>query len=272
MEITPLRESLCEKTYCAVTHQEGIVHKYLTFPMRCKSWDCPKCRKIKTEEYRKRMDAFQELPNLYFYTLTYDHSASLADTWATYNSAWNRLRTALAKRYGKFNYVRVLEPHKDPCYPHVHVIADKYFEPSYFGPEAVSAGFGWQLDSKKIDGPEALSYIVKYLSKEWPSQEAVALRKQYRCRIITFSRGLLAPINRVGGWKMLCRGSEFGACLDHILVNYTWQTEGDPRVVYERTEDTWYEVHIIFDATPMPGHSNAQELFDDYDRVHRQQE
>ena len=51
MEQTLIRESLCEKTFCAVTHQEGEVHKYLAFPMRCKSWDCPKCRKIGQGSY-----------------------------------------------------------------------------------------------------------------------------------------------------------------------------------------------------------------------------
>jgi hypothetical protein len=264
MEQAILRESLCEKTYCAVTHSEGEVHKFLAFPMRCKSWDCPTCRKIKTAEYRKRMSTLGQLPNLYFYTFTFDSTHDLQTAWATYNSAWNRFRTAAAKRYGHFNYVRVLEPQPGRGYPHVHVIADQWFEPTWLGPEAVKSGFGYQLDSQKIDSAEALEYITKYLSKEWPNQESIALRKQYRCRIITFSHVLLAPIVRQDGWEMLARGTDFGSCLDHILVAYTWRTDAEPRVVYERDEGNRYEIHIVFESVPPPGAFTRQEEFWDH--------
>ena len=265
MEQTLVRESLCEKTFCAVTHQEGEVHKYLAFPMRCKSWDCPKCRKIKTSEYRKRMKSLGELPSLYFYTFTYDSKLDLAEAWATYNVAWNRLRTAAAKRYGRFNYVRVLEAQPHRGYPHVHVIADKWFEPTWLGPECVSAGFGYQLDSQKIDSLEALDYISKYLSKEWTNETSVMLRKENRCRIISFSRGLLSPVLRKGSWEILARSTDLGCCMDHILTSYTWVQDAKPSVVYERDEGDWYEVHVVFERICPPGAFSLMDRIGDND-------
>lgn len=272
MEQSITRESLCEKTYCAVTHSDDAVQKYLAFPLRCKTWECPKCRKIKARDYRSRMSRMRELPALYMYSFTFDTKMTKEEAWATYNKAWNRLRTNLVKQCGKFNYVRVLEPQPGRNYPHIHVIADCYFAPTILGPATVSAGFGYQLEGHQIDSEDALDYVVKYLTKSWPTGESVRLRKENRCRIISFSRGFLSPKLRPEGWKLLIHGTDFESCLDHILVDYTWKTTEKAHVIYENEQDSSYEVHIVWEKIVPPGAFSAKEQIDDDRKNLRQDE
>jgi hypothetical protein len=238
--------SLCEKYYCAVHHRTGNVSKYLAFPMRCKTWDCPVCRPIKALNYKERMKKLKCLQNLNFYTLTFFHSAPPAEVWENASKCWNRLRTNLRNRFGPFNYVRILETHKNSPYPHFHFVADYRFPPTALGTAAVAAGFGYQIDSQAIDSDRALDYVLKYLTKEWPRDDSKEYRKQYKCRIISFSRGLLSPSRRVTNWELLCYNSSLGACLDHINVDYTWRTDEKPLSICESGDDLHHEVHIVW--------------------------
>jgi hypothetical protein len=209
------------------------------------------------------MSRLKEMPFLYFYTFTFDSRETLEQCWADYNASWNRFRTAARKKYGAFNYVRVLEPQPGRNYPHIHVITDMWFQPSWMGPEAVSAGFGYQMDGKRIEGPEALSYVAKYLTKEWPTTESIQFRKANRCRIISFSRGLLSPALRSDGWKLLLRAADFDVCLDHILVDYTWRTDVTPKIEYEQMRENGYEIHVVFESIVMPGTPPIRQLTPD---------
>jgi hypothetical protein len=244
------REDLCSKYFCAIFNKQADVTRYLSIPLRCKSWDCPTCRRVKTDQYAKRMQKLHGLPKLYFYTLTYFHSCTPDEAWKTYSKAWNRFRTALAKKYGSFNYVRVLESHKSSPYPHLHIIADIDIPPTYLNKEALSAGFGYQMDKQEITSDRAFGYIRKYLQKEWSNEEARWLRKKYRCRLISFSRGLLSPLNRSTEWNSLILGSDFEACLDHIRNDYEWNTELKPTVTYEKIEDSYAEITVMWSERP----------------------
>lgn len=240
------REDLCSKYYCSCFQDLTDATRYIAFPMRCKSWDCPDCRKIKAIEYTGRMSALQKLPNLYFYTLTYYHSVTPDKAWKDYNVAWNRFRTAAAKKFGSFNYVRVLESHKKSPYPHLHIIADQHFNATWFNREVLNAGFGFQMDAKEITSAGAFHYIKKYLTKEWTNEEAKWLRKKYRCRIITFSRGLLSPIQRGKEWEQLLVGTTLDACIDHIRTDYEWRPGVRGIVSNEEDRGDSYECTILW--------------------------
>jgi hypothetical protein len=246
------REELCKKFFCGVFSNESEVTRYLAFPLRCKSWDCPECRSAKAEEYRKRMLRIDDGRRLWMYTLTYFHSCGAEDAWKNYNAAWNRLRTHARKKYGSFDYIRVLESHTNSPYPHLHIIADIELKPSWFGPAAVAAGFGYQLDSHEISGEGALNYIRKYLTKEWTNEQSWALRKKYRCRIISFSRGLLSPLPQKHGWSQLIVGTNFDTCLEHIRNDYEWTTGKKGLVSYEDIREDFAEITIVWHDRPEP--------------------
>lgn len=242
----PRREDLCRNFFCSV-FQNGIdTTRYLMFPLRCKSWDCPECRKDKAQSYRERMQKLYDGRGLWFYTLTYYHSVSPAEAWATYNAAWNRLRTNLSKQCGHFNYVRILESHNASPYPHLHIIADVKIKPTMLNKAALAAGFGYQMDCKPVTSQGAMAYIVKYLTKEWTNAEGWSLRKKYRCRVISCSRGLLSPERRSEGWKSLLTGSDFGSCLDHIRLDYQWRTDARATVTHELIEPDFAEITVVW--------------------------
>jgi hypothetical protein len=103
--------------------------------------------------------------SLWMYTFTYYHSKPPLEVWSEYSAAWNRFRTAAAKRYGRFAYARVLEHHHKSPYPHLHIIADKEFGAVWLAAELKSAGFGYQAKCKPITSEGAITYVTKYLTK-----------------------------------------------------------------------------------------------------------
>lgn len=263
------RTDICGQYFCAMKNESSDFARYLAFPLRCKTWECPTCRRIKADEYRDRAMKLQMLPQLYMLTLTYFRGMSLEDAWRTYNDSWNRLRTALVKRYGHFNFIRVLEHHKNKPYPHLHIIVDVYFEPHWFGPEVVRAGFGYQMDMHPITGDGAIGYVLKYLSKGFTSDQAIALRRAYRCRIISFSRGLLSPAKRSDGWNLLVLGSGFDVCLDHIKTDYTWRTGRQYEVSYENVGDSSAEITVFWTDRPIEELNSTTDTWEPDDWVVR---
>jgi len=240
----------CGKYYAAVKRCSGEEIKYLVFPTRCKSWDCPVCRPIKAKEYRNRISLLFDGRQLYFYTLTYRHFISADLAWATYNDAWNRLRTNLTRQFGKYEFVRVLESHKESPYPHLHVITDCYFPPVKFGPAAVRAGFGYQMRSSKIDRDDAYSYLLKYLTKEWKNREGWELRKQNRCRLITFSRGIKKPIVESGSWSLVKFDRNYENCKDAVLVDATWNPHWRTSIISEIDCGGLYQLVCVCEVVP----------------------
>jgi hypothetical protein len=241
---TKRREDLCKKYFYAISSKSEEVQRFIAAPMCCKSWDCPSCRAAKSRDYVKRMQTMWSRPKLFFLTLTYFHSITPDEAWSTYNAAWNRLRTNLSKQFGTFNYVRVLESHNKSAYPHLHLITDKRFPDAKFGPAALAAGFGYQIKQRPITTDGARFYISKYLTKEWKNEEGWRLRKKYRCRIISFSRGLMSPKMSGGNWNSLLVGSTFSECIERIYTEVGWSL--NPRLVVrnELIEENYAEITV----------------------------
>jgi len=246
--VKDIQKPPCGKYFIALSKRASGVARYMAFPLRCHSWDCPRCRAKKASDYRDRMLRVEAAEQLYMITLTYYHDITPDQAWMTYNAAWNRLRTALKKKFGPFNYVRVLESHKESPYPHLHVICDKSFEPRVFGPLAVGAGFGYQLKISPITGDGAIGYVTKYLTKEWKNVESWELRRKYHCRLISFSSGLLSPARQSAGWRRLFIGTDLQSCVNCINGAREFCGEMDCTTSWDVAEEEFYEITVVFNS------------------------
>lgn len=242
----------CGNTYLSVFQDVGDARRYRAFPLRCKSWDCEECRKVKSKEYQNRIRRLFDGRQLYHYTLTYFHSNTPDAAWSTYNQAWNRLRTNLRKQYGRFSYVRVLESHEQSPYPHLHLLVDKGFKVSTFGVSAMSAGFGYQIKIRKVTTAGAMFYLTKYLTKPWASAEGWELRKKYHCRVISFSSDLCEKVKKSKSWEILFMALGLDEAVDIIRTDYTWRANSTYEVTAERSFAGNYETTVYFRMMP-PG-------------------
>jgi hypothetical protein len=161
-----------------------------TVLLRCKSWKCPVCAKQnawilkkKTESALQGMiskvksNGFRTKYYVKFLTLTVPGKSFRAKVTREYaeelmKKAFNKLMTALRKKYGKYEYIWGCEPQGDG-YPHMHVVLIghniapvgildniknlwiKKYKMGFVKINAVTGGI------KKIS-----SYLSKYISKE----------------------------------------------------------------------------------------------------------
>lgn len=117
---------------------------------------------------------------------------------------FNTCRTSLVRKYGKFMYFRVHEPHQDGV-PHLHVLfAGKNVIPKSFYDDLQrlwqNGGLGWvKLSTIKDkngrpiksfnDAKHAVNYLCKYLTK------GMQTAGKYK-RVFSSSRGALMPIQK----------------------------------------------------------------------------
>ena len=244
------REDLCGHFFSPIKRSRGQYTEYAIVPVRCGSWECPTCRRIKSEQYRDRIKALFDGRKLWFVTLTYYHDRSPDDAWRTYNAAWNRLRTNLSKRYGKFSFVRVLESHKSSPYPHLHCIIDRDVPPTVFGPACKAAGFGYQIEIKPVTTSYARYYVTKYLQKEWTNETSLAIIRKRHCRRISFSRDIFKREGRTAGWTALSQPCPRDVADGIVETDIEWTTTGKliPHRIVERDDFCW----MSFEYEPLP--------------------
>jgi hypothetical protein len=235
----------CVRGFLAVDSKNGNTVRYKAFPMRCKSWDCPHCAKIKGEAYQKRMQPLFEAEKLFFYTFTFYHNKPVLEAWQSVQKSWNRFRTAAAKKYGRFSYVRVLEHHHKSDYPHLHVIADIRFSSVWLALELKNAGFGYQCKAEPVTSDRAAWYISKYLTKPWDSGVCRTIRKNLRLRLISFGGDACTPKRGDGKWRLLAMGLNCGEALECIHRDVEWRYGQLAKVTYEETGFDSYEMTII---------------------------
>jgi len=109
----------------------------------------------------------------------------------------------MAKHYGRFNYIRIVEPHKKGGWPHLHVLIDGCNMHDDVVKHVTNCGFGWNTHVTHISPEDAARYMCKYLSKEWPTGDAQLLRETSKTRIVCVSRGMPAIFTRVSEWELL---------------------------------------------------------------------
>lgn len=193
----------CGSTFLYIKRTINRKHLFAFVPSRCKSWSCPKCRPVKANIVREYiLENFNSEP-LFMLTLTFFHSGSPLETWKNLGSCWNRMRTYISKKYGRFDYLRIVEPHKLGGWPHMHILIKGHVTKVDVVKKIVSWGFGWNMECQRIPVKEAAKYISKYLTKEWPSADADVLRIATKTRIVSVSRGMPAIFTPASEWAVV---------------------------------------------------------------------
>lgn len=234
----PRQELLgCERYFLGIKTINDNVVRYKGFPVRCNSWDCPTCARIKADQYRERMQPLFESHSLYFYTFTFRHNAAPVDVWGAVSKCWNRLRTAAVKQHGSFSYARVLEHHHASPYPHLHVIADINLPPTWLGPELIRAGFGYQCVCKPVTSKGAAIYVSKYLTKPWTDEACKNIRKNLKLRLISFGGTACTPIPHGSVWRVIGRSTICNKIIDTILIDLEWTHGSKCEKTYEAIFD-----------------------------------
>lgn len=172
-------------------------------PVSCKSWSCPKCRHIKADQVKAFIRKHFSSCKVWMLTFTYNRSSTALEAWKNMGENLNRMLTYARKYSGSFNYVRVVEPHKDGSWPHIHMLVDTPIATTTFVKNITNWGFGWNFHCKLMEGLQASNYMSKYLTKEWPSGDADLLRQIARTRIVSSSRKLGPIFKSTSDWSVV---------------------------------------------------------------------
>jgi len=193
----------CGKKFLFIRKKIGLSFVYSFLPALCKSWGCSFCRSKKSAVVRNFIERSFSGRQVWMLSLTYFHSGDPLDTWSTIGKTCNRLLTYARKYSGSFDYVRVIEPHADGCWPHVHILCSKPIATVEFVRRVTDWGFGWNFHSKPISADRAASYVSKYLTKSWPPGSAELNRVISGTRIVTASQSLGAIFATDHTWECI---------------------------------------------------------------------
>jgi hypothetical protein len=102
--------------------------KILIARTRCKMWTCPYCAVVNQKKWRARIIEHIETSNesWTWFTLTAHSKKRGKASLDNLRRAWDTLMKRMKRMYGKFQYCRVYERHKDGSY-HLHAIASFHF-------------------------------------------------------------------------------------------------------------------------------------------------
>lgn len=204
---------ICGKTFLYLYKKINGRSIFAFIPARCKSWSCNTCRAIKARIVREYIKANFTSNNLFMITLTFYHSGTALEAWENVGPCWNRMRTYITKRFGKFNYLRIVEPHKDGGWPHLHVLIDGYILDTEIIKRVTEWGFGWNFSCVRVHPDSVANYLSKYLTKPWPAGTAEFNRVASKCRIVSVSRGMPAIFTKESEWECV----KYDCQSDHTL-------------------------------------------------------
>jgi len=211
---------ICGKTYLYLRKKVNKRFLFAFVPARCKSWSCKNCRPIKACIVKNYVRENFVGDDLYMLTLTFFHSGTALDAWLKLGSCWNLLRTYASKRYGKFDYLRIVEPHKKGGWPHLHILIKGCKIDSTILKKVVHWGFGWNSQVTRISAPAAVYYISKYLSKNNTDATSDVLRQSSKCRVVSVSRGMPPIFTVKSEWDVVQynRPSEHASFMANAII------------------------------------------------------
>lgn len=195
--------SKCGQTYLFMHKTTDKGSDVALIPLLCKSWSCKTCRPKKADQVKLFIRKNFTERKVWMLTFTYSHVGTALNAWKGIGKDLNRMLSFARKYTGKFNYVRVVEPHKDGSWPHVHMLVDKDICSVNFVKLVTEWGFGWNFHCEPMDGVKASNYMSKYLTKEWPEGDADLLRQLSKTRIVSSSRELGPIFKCVSDWKVV---------------------------------------------------------------------
>ena len=138
------------------------------WPVRCKSWSCPKCAPIRRRQLRAK--AYAGNPTT-FITLTSNphYGIDPTDRAKRMAEAWRKLLRRIEQKYhyGKIAYLIVIEA-TARGEPHMHVLArTKYIDQKWLSQQWEDLTGAKIVHIKKIDNQgQAARYVAKYTSKK----------------------------------------------------------------------------------------------------------
>lgn len=195
---------VCSQKFLHLQKIDANEQSQLVVRMACGRWDCPDCRSKKSKKIQSFIKSRFKRKSMYMLTFTFFQSKSVIETWAGVGKAWNRFASYVRGSTGKFDYIRILEPHKKGGYPHMHVLTSTFVAKKKAVELITKHGFGWNFSSKKISLENAARYVSKYLSKEWFNAEYYHFREVAKTRLVQGSRGLGAIFKKTSsGWTLV---------------------------------------------------------------------
>lgn len=157
----------------------------------CKSWNCPRCAPKKAEAVSAKVQQNFRSERVRFLTLTIRPRASLPEAIIHINTAWNRLRLKITRKYGKIKYFKTIEPQGNTRMPHFHVLINIYIDNNWLGPALESSGFGPIRHITLVRQDLVLPYVLKYLRKGIKSIPFLDALLLIHGRRYSFSHGMI---------------------------------------------------------------------------------
>lgn len=170
----------CENFNALATSDNGQVIKIAR--IGCGQWNCEYCAKVLARQWRARIiDAVNKIGGMWsWFTLTaHGKKRGAVNSIANLRGAWDTLMKRMKRKYGKFEYVRVFEQHKDGSF-HIHAIGNFHFgdirtrkqrdgkEVKYskwLAKTAKELGIGYYTHADDIEENHHAGYVASYVTK-----------------------------------------------------------------------------------------------------------
>jgi len=221
----PLYITACrENRWSIATWPKSDPSRVMFRPFRCRSWRHEgDCRWWKgAQDFVRIKEGLATYDDWLYLVFTYDQKrwAGSYDAYRAGGTIWNRLHSALRRRFGKLAYIQTWERHKTG-WPHLNVVVHNEAmlaacsEPSCTHVQgkrlcagyarlrreisalAVKAGFGFRMWLEPVRQHEAMASYINKLSKELvgaATKDQVPDNAPRHFRRIRASRGLLPPV------------------------------------------------------------------------------
>ena len=136
------------------------------YPLTCKRWECHTCGQKKLRATIARIHKGMAGPGTYrFFTITSPGREDAETSYRELPRRWKRLHERIARRFGRIEYVTVVEAQKRGA-AHLHVVyRGPYIPQRWLSRAAKASGFGPIADIRRP--PRAIArYVAKYLTKD----------------------------------------------------------------------------------------------------------
>jgi hypothetical protein len=211
-----LSNNICPNMYGSVEVYDDMfgVHHGVVRARKCGRWDCPVCGNERVKKIRKRLKGalyyrFGEVQKrgesdgwkyLKFLTLTCYHNFDTPqEAYKVMSEGWNKLLTAMKRKFGNIEVFKVVEAHKDG-YPHFHSLlwTIEFIPFDWIQEKWVKYGVGKFVNisnkTKKFENiKHVVNYVTKYLMKS--VGDAVSWFKRW-----SQSRGFLMKPEKIKWW------------------------------------------------------------------------
>lgn len=207
----------CGKWWAVIKRETDTTREIARVNIKCNSWLCSTCAKKRSRKFANSVKEYFKDDKVFFLTLTMDRTKNLEDSFKTINANWNRLRTLISKKYGAFNYVRVLEAQPGSGYPHLHIFLNIYIGHEFYNKYVPMVGFGKIWKARSVTSVEAFYYVIKYLKKEWTNVEALEVLIENNLRRCSGSRGFVLVGGKSNNWVLVSFQNSFESSVSYVI-------------------------------------------------------